>query len=394
MTKNKNSFLEVDVGNENGMLAFASIDDITQFIEMERNHWNWLFVEPNKFPEVTRHLSQLFNQLTNAVSTFSQNPNNLPSIQNALTNMFYKERVPLSDSSLGVLISQTAITAPKLAMNCLRVLTPGLNANFNDFDQIKALMLVGSTSLGITAKNGSRAAKSFAAATSKLREATAEAKVAINSHQLEFDQVKKEANHTRELLKRFARVEAKKSKKKVDDSAQEAINNIKDVEALYLEQMALDAPVDYWQKKADEHKKQSEINKQNLLIFSIGGAFFLAVLFGILISTGIDFALKKLPSSVFLLLASAGVIASTVIFWVARVLTRLFLSQEHLKIDADERAVMIKTYLALTKEKSISDEERHIVLAPIFRPTADGIVKDDSPTDLSLPNLLSRQNSS
>ncbi|MEJ6850707.1 DUF6161 domain-containing protein [Sinorhizobium fredii] len=96
------------------------------------------------------------------------------------------------------------------------------------------------------------------------------------------------------------------------------------------------------------------------------------------------------PPAVYLILVTLGVVITTIVFWAGRILTRLFLSEHHLAIDAEERAVMAQTYLALTAEGQAGEKERDIVLTSLFRPTADGIVKDDAAPDLSPAALLAR----
>jgi hypothetical protein len=73
----------------------------------------------------------------------------------------------------------------------------------------------------------------------------------------------------------------------------------------------------------------------------------------------------------FILLATLG-------FWVIRILVRLFLSHIHLENDAAERVTMAQTFLALKRDSALSGTE-HIgtILAALFRPTGDGIVKDE-----------------
>jgi hypothetical protein len=65
-------------------------------------------------------------------------------------------------------------------------------------------------------------------------------------------------------------------------------------------------------------------------------------------------------------------------FWFIRLLVRIFLSNIHLENDASERVTMAKTYLALIRDGSFEGKE-HIgtILAALFRPTGDGIVKDE-----------------
>ena len=61
-----------------------------------------------------------------------------------------------------------------------------------------------------------------------------------------------------------------------------------------------------------------------------------------------------------------------------RLLVRIFLSHLHLENDAAERVTMVKTYLALLRDGSLpKDNSINTVLAALFRPTGDGIVKDE-----------------
>lgn len=80
----------------------------------------------------------------------------------------------------------------------------------------------------------------------------------------------------------------------------------------------------------------------------------------------------------------------TIAFWGGRVLVRLYLSELHLAGDAWERAIMAKTYLALTKEGNAGEADRPIVLGALFRQSADGVVKEDSVLDTSLIAMLAR----
>ena len=59
-------------------------------------------------------------------------------------------------------------------------------------------------------------------------------------------------------------------------------------------------------------------------------------------------------------------------------------------MDAYERTTMVLTYLALAIDGKVSDQERHLVLQSLFRPTADGLVKDDASIDSNLAALSGR----
>jgi hypothetical protein len=87
--------------------------------------------------------------------------------------------------------------------------------------------------------------------------------------------------------------------------------------------------------------------------------------------------------------AAIGAVVTTIIFWIGRVLLRIYLSDRHLLTDAEERIAMVQTYLALTDEGKMEPTDRALVLAPLFRSAADGIVKDEGP-DASLAGIIAK----
>lgn len=72
------------------------------------------------------------------------------------------------------------------------------------------------------------------------------------------------------------------------------------------------------------------------------------------------------------------ILLATLSFWFIRLLVRIFLSNLHLENDAAERVTMAKTYLALIRNDDLPKGDNiSTVLAALFRPTGDGIVKDE-----------------
>lgn len=69
---------------------------------------------------------------------------------------------------------------------------------------------------------------------------------------------------------------------------------------------------------------------------------------------------------------------ATLSFWFIRIVVRIFLSHIHLENDAAERVTMAKTYLALNKDAAFASQANlGTVIAALFTPTGDGIVKDE-----------------
>lgn len=83
-------------------------------------------------------------------------------------------------------------------------------------------------------------------------------------------------------------------------------------------------------------------------------------------------------------------LSGTAAVWITRILTRLYLSEHHLAIDAEFRSTMAETFLALIEEGAIENKQMEQVLAALFRPASDGLVKDDAAPSFSPGDLLSR----
>ena len=174
------------------------------------------------------------------------------------------------------------------------------------------------------------------------------------------------------------------------NQAMDAIASINQTHDAYTKMMALAAPVTYWKEKADSHKK----SEGRLLYINIG-YFVLAMIALFFVVRETSKYILSLPKDVdraaVYVIVSGGLIAfTTMMFWIGRLIVKFYLSEHHLRIDAEERSTMTKTYLAMTHEGSATEAERAIVLSAIFRPTPDGIVKEDGPVDLSVGGVFSK----
>ncbi|MBI4385042.1 MAG: hypothetical protein HY579_13545 [Nitrospinae bacterium] len=169
-------------------------------------------------------------------------------------------------------------------------------------------------------------------------------------------------------------------KKPVEDFLKGAEERIK----VFDEKIALEAPVRYWEKRKDHHESMSRVFARvagEWVALGFSGLGFLAWK-----GLETDKTLSEMPFlHIFWVVAAASIFV-----WVGRVLVRLLLSHKHLEIDADERRVMILTYLAMLREgRAPTEDDRKLILASIFRPSATGIVKDDAmPFNLEMMQRL------
>ena len=173
------------------------------------------------------------------------------------------------------------------------------------------------------------------------------------------------------------------------NSMKDSIGTAQNLKKAYEEALALRAPVDYWNKKALAHKKAS--SEYRSLIINQGwkyGVGLIAFLMALIWFTHAIIAPKDFAG--YIGPATLGILVASVALWVARICVRLYMSEHHLYIDAEERAVMVQTYLSLMKDEALEKDDRALVLAPLFRSSSDGIIKDDGAPDSSLAAIISK----
>lgn len=183
------------------------------------------------------------------------------------------------------------------------------------------------------------------------------------------------------------------------DRVEAELTTLKDT---YDKHMALAAPVEYWDTKRIKHGRWSLVSFVAVVICMVAAAYFLHTE---LQSVGQAVTASKAAAAASAAKAQAAgsttiqaladsattwhlgsfILLATLSFWFIRLLVRIFLSNLHLENDAAERVTMAKTYLALIRNDDLPKGDNiSTVLAALFRPTGDGIVKDEGvpPTTL------------
>jgi hypothetical protein len=219
-------------------------------------------------------------------------------------------------------------------------------------------------------------------AVAALGKTTDDARTKLKEHQEIIDQLESKSKHVLET----ARGEFNKISEKINDDVGKEIAaakaSIESFKSAYQAEIALKEPVTFWTKKSRSH---------------LWGSIW----FGIAaLSVGTFAAFQAMQHLPTLLVVSKdtpppyygialAVSVSTLIIWLLRVLVRNYLAQSHLKADADERVAMVKTYLALSESGKAPAESLGPVLAALFRPASDGLVKDDS-MPMNIAELLTK----
>jgi hypothetical protein len=178
---------------------------------------------------------------------------------------------------------------------------------------------------------------------------------------------------------------------RLSKATSDSIVSINAVQRTFEEFMRLKAPVTYWRTKAIEHRDRARVAAVIGMTFTIGLMIY-ASLSGVhqlisLVET-VGKETGQWQSGYVVLTIAASML--TVAFWIGRLISRTYVSHSHLAIDAEERAVMVETYLSLTKDNLVSDAERILVLTSLFRASSDGLVKDDASPDMSIAGFASK----
>lgn len=174
------------------------------------------------------------------------------------------------------------------------------------------------------------------------------------------------------------------------DKVRHAIDDMESTKMAYIEHMALDASVDYWKRKADRHK--DKLTKGWSSLEMLVPSYFLAAAVAVaayLICFAIPNVDKAQPEKT-VLYATLGVFLTSMILWYGRLLTRQLISHRNLLEDAEERQVMIKSYIAMTKEGHVSKEDRVLALGAAFRSAGSGHPSDDGSSDISTAAIIGR----
>jgi Family of unknown function (DUF6161) len=161
------------------------------------------------------------------------------------------------------------------------------------------------------------------------------------------------------------------SKKEHGDALTKHAGEMETLRKTFREAMALRAPVEYWQGKAASHNAKTALwmGRTFTSMAALAAGLGLGALW--VFKTLTDGKPDAWKLAVLSLVGVLGV-------WAVRLVVRLYLSHAHLATDAEERVTMVQTYLALLEgEKMLSDEDRKLILTPLFRPAADGLVKDE-----------------
>jgi hypothetical protein len=393
----------LDLKDNGGLLAPASLAAVNTWIEGELSFWSWLRrirVGGAHHQGIMHALGQL-DQAQHSVNEARQHKesdpqhyqNQLKLVRSHLEDVFIRQRLPHSSTPQAMRIEgfrEEAGDHPASFFASVFV-PPQQGHHFNPQELqgwrgliegvIERYCLASAPAEG----RGQAADRSFEQLRAKAEALLGEKKTAYDALHREFStleiSIKRMADQQKDVFDEAQAARVSDFEKLVDAHKQE----METLRRTYEEAIALRAPVSYWAEKRRSHTTQAKWTGG--LSFAGIGATALGLgwtIHDLIRSTGTTAAPEPWRIA---LLVLVGIFA----VWGVRLIVRMFLSHLHLATDAAERMVMTQTYLSLLDGRHLpKDEDRKLILQALFRPTSDGLVKDEA-IPPSIFEFLTRQ---
>lgn len=372
-------------------IQFPSADAIARFIELEEEAWAWLQEAGHDPNDMFVGASAAFAQIRTWIEYLRTSQWNVHDLNSHLSGLYgtSKPALLLSDHAPGANVQlirhhfdeSEGEIAYALATN-QSTLHPAENLRAaRIWNMIACPALIGPNA------NVEEHRRRMGALRGAFQRALDEAEKEHQSRLIDHDQESKAAERRyRAIALRMARLGSKRADL-IGQRARDAIDKIEATDRTFTLRMGLEAPVRYWRTKHRQHQWAWKV---------WGGAVILyLIVVGIAVGCAFPAIWNAIPvgqslSGRHILLVTSIGAALTLIFWVARLLIRIFLGERHLATDAEERRVMTQAYLALMKAGAASNEERSIILASLFRGAQDGIVREEGAQDFTVPAMLAK----
>lgn len=165
------------------------------------------------------------------------------------------------------------------------------------------------------------------------------------------------------------------STKAFQDFNSNSKTKIEELENLYQEKLKLEAPAQYWNKRAGRLRKQGY---GWLVGFGVCIGIAIYILVWVLDKIA-DGTMKEIfaDTSVAVKWSIALITLISFLAYAIRVVSKLMFSSFHLVRDAEEREQLTYVYLALQNEKGIDKTERHLIMQSLFSRADSGLLKDE-----------------
>jgi hypothetical protein len=405
-------YLSADFGEEGGRYDWWSHEEAFKWIEELHQQWSWLSQQrqnptdqawqniSNQFNNAKKHLQQAQNELNQGQAQNAEN--RIASVRTILENHIRPNSWLLANSAQRKFVEELRdsgkpLEAALIVCHWLKQDLGGPQISFI----VGALLQWELYERGIKdrMKTENAALKRLVG---EMQSALTQYQEAEHTQSNRFDelhgQITEQSANQQTTFDTSQQIRDKVWKEQLNQTQTE-LTTLKET---YDKHMALAAPVEYWDTKRKKHRLWSGISFGAIVVGMGAAAYFLhtelqsvgeavtagkaaAVASAAKAQTAGSTTIQALADSATTWHLGSFILLATLSFWFIRLLVRIFLSNLHLENDAAERVTMAKTYLALIRNDDLPKGDNiSTVLAALFRPTGDGIVKDEGvpPTTL------------
>lgn len=342
---------------------FMTVEMFVSFIDSERTFWNAL--QARGLNSIRQHFNEIYNLLDNNTSDEKMALDHLRlAIQNAKIN-----RVPavFSATNEAKFLKKLYEKSPTQSAAAYDYLFNGV-INFNSYENFLGIISA------FNLKDRDKILKTIADAEKEtLTDLCETYNNQLNQLSTEFfscsKQIKEEFKNIQENLDEEQKQFMGDTQVLLEKSEQRII----ELENLYEEKLRLQSPAKYWDDLRLDYIAKGERWKKWSIGTSISFVLFLSViLYNSPQSLFEKFNFNSLKATIiFALITSIGI-------YMIRFFVKLSTSAYHLSRDAYERYQLTHVYLSLLESKSITENERSIVLQSIFSRADTGLLKGDS----------------
>ncbi|MCW5681821.1 MAG: hypothetical protein KF794_13930 [Xanthobacteraceae bacterium] len=390
-----------ETGTEN--LIFGSQADFQKWVEIQSGKWVRVLEFPSeKVPKSLRRYfdanRNLLRRFLNAAYALASNPTDeaRAQLQSAYSQAVVQNGIPLLKpeyesflSNIENVASESAAMSAFASNGTLRAEGVASTIDFANPDVRLGVIAAEMFRLGVNSLVQDASSDRLRYLTNQYETAIAQLHSSFDDFEKNYRSVLSDLRTKSELARQQDRAETDQAVAEFEVSGASALESIKSTEAAFTKQMQLQASVNYWGDRAKSQQASGWIYLGCLALFVLVSYRVGQHLAEMYLPILLKVPLNEQPARYGVAL-TITLLLTTVFFWAARVLVRLFLSSHHLSNDARERVVMIETYLALLKEGKLEESDKALVLTPLFRASSDGIVKDEGAPDTSAASLLAR----
>ncbi len=411
--------IEIDFGDyAGGVIRFGSLDELLRHVAEQEAAWaeenvvRWTGTLPqDQSSQALRQILGRWSNIRTAVQTARhQYQDQVDPIATQLNTHLASEWPIAHGSAAGkALVDIAEELGRPAAVGALQF----LYAKPNEVVLANKPKAALSGALEMWARLNGLSSRGLSTARAGMRQLAAEQQKRVAAHHAELDAVAAEYRQGLEELSQLqtrsaADFAAFRSEADLDISSARAgwSSEWENLKQLFTEQLKLKAAVSQWSERAAAHEAAFKRQKWWVISIGVGGLVGAVLLSWLGLSAAkwlfsdalvagevapMAGTLRPTWQQEIVFAGSAVLLYLTMFLWTMRILVRTLMTEHHLAIDARSRASMAHTYLALIEQGAASDADRAIVLASLFRPVSDGLVKDDALPAVSPASILSGQ---